>query len=250
MLKKIFILTVVLLASQVVMSQSWEDSLELGKKLCKEGKYQRAYSTLKEAQKIAPNEVDLSQDIGNAAYRSKDYEMAEKAFKSAASNDELLNRQAYAWHNVGNSQMQSKDYQGAIESYKNALRKNPSNDKTRYNLAEAKRRLKKQEKKQKQNKNQEQNKNQQQKQNDQQKNGQQGENKKNPSDKNQNKQQQQNQQKNGSQQEAEKRKAKLSDKKTDRMLDKLLKKESKTKRKVRGFNSKKGDEEVKSGKKW
>jgi hypothetical protein len=42
--------------------------------------------------------------------------------------------------------MQKKEYAQAISAYKNALRKNPNNEKTRYNLSEAIRKLKEQQK--------------------------------------------------------------------------------------------------------
>jgi tetratricopeptide (TPR) repeat protein len=233
-----------------LQAQSWEDSLQKGKKLYKEGKYPQAYETLLEAQKIAPEGVDLSKDIGNAAYRSGDYKTAKSAFESAAaSEDSDLNR-ADKWHNVGNSQMKEKDYAGAVESYKNALRADPSNDKTRYNLAEAKRRLKKQQEKkenQENDKNQDQNENQDESQdkknqNQDSQNGDQNENK-------QNQQNQKNSQDSGDE-SSQANSEKLSNKKTDRLLEELLKKEMETKRKVRGVNSEGKNEEVKSGKKW
>lgn len=232
-----------------IHAQSWEDSLQKGKQLYKEGKYPQAYATLLEAQKIAPEGVDLSKDIGNAAYRTGDYKTAKSAFKSAAANEESEMKRAEKWHNVGNSQMKEKDYAGAVESYKNALRVDPSNDKTRYNLAEAKRRLKKQQEEQKKEnqenqENQDQNQNQKQNQQNQDQNGQSDDQKEN----NQNQQNQQNQ--NSGDQSAQESSQKLSNKKTDRMLEELLKKEMETKRKVRGVNSEGKNEEVKSGKKW
>jgi len=237
-----------------LQAQSWEDSLQKGKQLYKEGKYPQAYATLLEAQKIAPEGVDLSKDIGNAAYRSGDYKTAKSAFKSAAAAEESEMKRAQKWHNVGNSQMKEKDYAGAVESYKNALRADPSNDKTRYNLAEAKRRLKKQqEEEQKKNqddqKNQDQNQNenqdQKQDQNNQKQDSQNGDQKDNNQD-----QQNQNNSQNSGDQSSQANSQKLSNKKTDRMLEELLKKEMETKRKVRGVNSEGKNEEVKSGKKW
>lgn len=229
-----------------LQAQSWEDSLQKGKKLYKEGKYPQAYETLLEAQKIAPEGVDLSKDIGNAAYRSGDYKTAKSAFKSAAAAEESDMNRAQKWHNVGNSEMKEKDYAGAVESYKNALRADPSNDKTRYNLAEAKRRLKKQqEQEQKENQDQNQSQDQQQGQDNQKQDSQNGDQNENNQD-----QQNQNNSQNSGDQSSEANSQKLSNKKTDRMLEELLKKEMETKRKVRGVNSEGKNEEVKSGKKW
>ncbi|MEX1191297.1 MAG: tetratricopeptide repeat protein [Brumimicrobium sp.] len=238
-----------------LQAQSWEDSLQKGKQFYKEGKYPQAYKTLLEAQRIAPKDVDLSKDIGNAAYRSGDYKTAKSAFESAVASEETNQKRAQKWHNVGNSQMKEKDYAGAIESYKNALRQDPTNNKTRYNLAEAKRRLKQQEE-DKKNQNDENDQNQDKQDSQDQQNNQ---NQQNDENKDSNKGDDQQQEKNNKQnnqgdnangEEQPKSAGKLSDKKTERLLEEFLKKEMETKRKVRGVNSKENKGEAKSGKKW
>src|SRR5690554_682019 len=245
-MRNLFLIAVVLFMTGFVSGQSWKDSLRLGKQYYQEGNYKQAYQSLLEAQKLAPDGVDLSKDIGNAAYRSQDFEMAEKAYRAAAANGEDNIVQSKNWHNVGNSQMQSKNYQAAVESYKNALRKNPSDDKARYNLAEAQRRAEQQEK-------QEQNQNQDQNENEEKDGSENDEHQGNPSDnqgdENQN-QDNQNENSGGNSNTSHESEGKLSDKKTDRMLEDLLKKEMETKRKVRGMESGGNKQQVKSGKRW
>lgn len=252
MMKNVLLFALVLFTAGFVNGQSWKDSLRVGKQFYQDGNYNQAYQSLLEAQKLAPSEVDLSQDIGNAAYRSQDYEMAEKAFRNAASNGKEISDQSKHWHNVGNSQMQAKNYQAAVESYKNALRKNPTDDKARYNLAEAQRRVKKQEQ-QKQSKDQSQSDNQDQSDNENQNDGQ--------NDSQSNDQNQDNQNQNDQNQDSDsggndgdvsddESEGKLTDRKTDRMLEDLLKKEMETKRKVRGIESGNNQQQVKSGKRW
>tara|TARA_B100000508_G_scaffold85763_1_gene66728 strand:+ start:36767 stop:37531 length:765 start_codon:yes stop_codon:yes gene_type:complete len=250
----LLILSVVFVAGSAC-AQSWRDSLEHGKQLYNEGKYEEAYNSLIQAQKLAPEDVDLSKDIGNAAYRKGDYEMAEKAYRSVASSAEDSEQSSKQWHNIGNAQLQKKDYQAAIESYKQALRENPGNEDARYNLAEAKRRLKKQkQEQQKKNNDKNQDKNQDQKNQDQNQNqGDDQQNKNQSGDNNKENDGQQKSQsndsgKNGKSQQ-QKGAEKLSSKKTERMLDELLKKEMSTKRKAVGTKSS-SSEEVKSGKKW
>jgi tetratricopeptide (TPR) repeat protein len=53
---------------------------------------------------------------------------------NGVSDKDTLHR---AWHNIGNCYLQKKDYQQAITAYKKALKYNPKDEETRYNLAYA-----------------------------------------------------------------------------------------------------------------
>ena len=121
MIRSVYLLMLAMTLTGFVTGQSWEDSLRIGKKYYEEKQYDKAYKTLLEAQKLAPSDVDLSKDIGNAAYRNNDFEMAEKAFRAAATKTDDPKQNAENWHNVGNSQMKDKNYQAAIESYKQSF---------------------------------------------------------------------------------------------------------------------------------
>ena len=247
MYKTLFCFFIVITFS--VHSQPWKDSLIAGKNAYKQGDYSQAYKKMIASQRLAPEDIDLTKDIGTVSYRTGDFETAEKAFTSAAENTENVLDRSKKWHNVGNSQFKQKNYTGAIESYKKALRENPSDDKARYNLAEAQRRLKKQQaQKDKQSQEENQRENQQQN-NDNNSNDQnQREEENNRNENRQNENQQQDRQTD----DEEERSAvqKLSDKRIERMLDKLMKQEMETKRKVQTREGKKDDGNTKSGKKW
>jgi len=60
---------------------------------------------------------------------------AEKAYRKAIAKDP---NNATAYHNLGNSYLGTGQPDKAIEAYKNALRNNPTDHETRYNLALAK----------------------------------------------------------------------------------------------------------------
>ncbi len=256
MMRSILLISIIFFSTGLVSAQSWEDSLRIGKQYYQDKEFEKAYRTLLEAQKLAPSDVDLSQDIGNAAYRSQDFDMAEKAFRAAASrnNDEIQN--AKNWHNVGNSQLKAKNYQSAVESYKQSLRMNPNDEKTRYNLAEAQRRVKVQEEQEKQEKQENQKNQDQQNQDEDQQNKVEQENQNKSEDKGegeQNKDQQQNPSQQGgnpNEKSNSEQESKLSDRKTERILEELLKQEMQTKKKVRGVESGKNQEQIKSGKRW
>ncbi|HET8854975.1 MAG TPA: tetratricopeptide repeat protein [Salinimicrobium sp.] len=127
-----------------------------------------------------PGNAAARYNLGNLYYKEKAVKEATQRLSQSAkvaSAEELKHR---SFHNEGNAFMDQKKYKEAVEAYKNALRNNPQDDKTRYNLALAKKMLEQQKKKGggKDNKEQDKNqKNNQKKENKDQK-GDQGENKK------------------------------------------------------------------------
>ncbi|TVQ74476.1 MAG: hypothetical protein EA373_00225 [Oceanospirillales bacterium] len=55
-------------------AQDWRQLHKEGKKAYAEGKYQEAYDHFVNAQRIAPENIDLSKDIGTAAYRKGEFD--------------------------------------------------------------------------------------------------------------------------------------------------------------------------------
>ncbi len=88
-------------------------------------------------------------NLGDAYYKQGKYEEAANQFQllthRATSKDTL----AKAFHNLGNSLLKSKKYQESVDAYKNALKNNPNDSDTRYNLAYAQQYLKQQQEQQK-----------------------------------------------------------------------------------------------------
>ena len=77
-------------------------------------------------------------NFGNLYFENeKTKQSAIRFLESAkASEDKTVKHKNY--HNLGNLMMEQEDYAGAIEAYKSALRNNPNDEQTRYNLALAK----------------------------------------------------------------------------------------------------------------
>ncbi|WP_346881675.1 tetratricopeptide repeat protein [uncultured Algibacter sp.] len=96
-----------------------------------------------------PSSVAGTYNLGNSYYRKGNYDEAlyrhQQAVEGAISKEEKHK----AFHNIGNTFMQSEKYKEAVEAYKNALRNNPADEETRYNLAVAKKKQKEEENKQK-----------------------------------------------------------------------------------------------------
>ncbi len=102
-------------------------------------------------------------NLGNAYYKKETYSEAFGRFKQAGEVATNKADKHKAYHNMGNVFMKRKEYEKAVEAYKEALRNNPKDEETRYNLALAKEMLKKQQDEQKNDQNQDQDKNQDQK---------------------------------------------------------------------------------------
>jgi hypothetical protein len=104
------------------------------------------------------NSYDAGFNLGDALYRQKKYDEAIKQFENLSHSETSKENIAKAYHNLGNSLLQAKDDKGqprledAVEAYKNALRNNPKDNETRFNLAQAQKMLQQQKQNQDQNK--------------------------------------------------------------------------------------------------
>ena len=77
-------------------------------------------------------------NLGNAYYKNQKFREAvlrhQEVIKTATTKEEKHK----AYHNIGNALMQGKQCKEAVEAFKSALRNNPNDDETRYNLGLAK----------------------------------------------------------------------------------------------------------------
>jgi len=77
-------------------------------------------------------------NLGNSYYRKGNFEEALYRQQQAAKNAVSKEEKHKAFHNIGNILMQNKQCKEAVEAFKNALRNDPTDDETRYNLVIAK----------------------------------------------------------------------------------------------------------------
>lgn len=93
-------------------------------------------------------------NMGGVLYSQEAYNEATHYYQEASVNKEASKEDKHkAFHNLGNLAMQNKKYEEAVQFYKEALRNNPTDEQTRYNLAIAKEKLKKQQQENKNNQN-------------------------------------------------------------------------------------------------
>jgi tetratricopeptide (TPR) repeat protein len=155
----ILLLTV---CSLSLLSQEDAKKLYYGNKSYNDSDYTQAVEKFRLALKANPNNQKANFNLGNALYKNAQLikgskenfiqagkkvtpdSMAALVFDEAAqsyaqvantiSNKDTLH---LSWHNIGNCYLQKKDYTQAIDAYKKALKYNPKDEDTRYNLAYA-----------------------------------------------------------------------------------------------------------------
>lgn len=88
-----------------------------------------------------PGNPTAKYNLGNLYYnKEKPAEAGERLYQAGEIADSKETKHK-AFHNLGNSFMRQERYKAAVEAYKEALRNNPSDEETRYNLALAKKML-------------------------------------------------------------------------------------------------------------
>lgn len=85
-----------------------------------------------------PNTVAGTFNLGNAYFNSGNFEEALYRLQQAAETATSKTEKHKAFHNIGNILMKNKKCKEAVGAYKSALRNNPKDDETRYNLGLAK----------------------------------------------------------------------------------------------------------------
>lgn len=142
--------------------------LRQGNKNYKDKNYEEAQINYRKALNENGNSYESNFNLGDALYQQNDFNGAAQKYEVAASAAKNKTEKAKALHNMGNAYLKADRLTQAIDAYKQALRNNPDDKETKYNLSYALKKQKQQEeqKKQKQQKDKQQNKDQQDKKDD------------------------------------------------------------------------------------
>lgn len=174
--------------------------LRSGNRLFKDSTFVKAEVDYRKALDLDPKSTDAIYNLGNSLLMQEKAKEAMEQFEAASRIEKDKEKLAQIYHNMGVILQSSKQLPQCIEAYKEALRNNPKDDETRYNLALAQKQLKDQQQNQdQQNQNQDQKKDQQkqdQKQDDKQQQQNKDQKDQNKKDQQQDQNQQQQQQKN------------------------------------------------------
>ena len=148
-------LILLLLVSTLSMAQkSDRNYIRQGNKSFRAGQFDQSEVAYRKALEKNPRNPQAHYNLGNSLMAQKKDSAAIQSLQKSTETETSKTRKAMAFHNIGVICQQHKMYGEAIEAYKSALRLNPKDDTTRYNLELCKH----QQKKQQQDKNNQQNK--------------------------------------------------------------------------------------------
>lgn len=85
-----------------------------------------------------PTTIAAAYNLGTSYLKSGNLEESLFRLQQATETATSKSEKHKAFHNIGNILMQNEKCKEAVEAYKNALRNNPADDETRYNLGVAK----------------------------------------------------------------------------------------------------------------
>lgn len=150
MKKLLYILIVLLCHISVMQAQSDRQLIREGNRLYRSGKYAQAETAYRKAVSKNQQNARAVYNLGCALMKQNNDSAAIEQFTKAAEMDTDKSNRALAYHNMGVMYQQKKNYQEAIQAYQEALRNNPKDADTRYNLALCKRQQQKQQQQQQQ----------------------------------------------------------------------------------------------------
>ena len=135
-----------LLATGALLAQPVQKLVRSGNTDYKNGHYKDAEINYRKALTKAPESEKATFNLGNSLYKQNNFDEAASQYLKLAQSEKKVTSKANVYYNLGNSLFESKKYKESIDAYKMALRQNPKDEDTRYNLSYAMTKLQQQQK--------------------------------------------------------------------------------------------------------
>ena len=148
--KRKAVVLLLLLMALGAHAQTDRQLVRQGNKQVRLGNYAEAEVRYRKAVEKNQRNPQANYNLGNALMGQRKDSAAVSQLETAAKLETVPLRKAQAYHNIGVICQNKKMFGEAIEAYKEALRLNPADDETRYNLALCKRQQKQQQQDQQQ----------------------------------------------------------------------------------------------------
>ena len=131
----LLIIIIINFISISAFTQNKKSYLRNGNKLYNDSSYNDAEMQYRKSLEKDQDYFNATFNLANAVYKQDRYDEASALFNSLSDDENDQNNKAKVYHNLGNTLFKDKKIEDAIIAYKNALRLNPDDDETRYNLA-------------------------------------------------------------------------------------------------------------------
>ena len=142
LLIKIGLVGYFLLSTAECKAQSTNKLIRTGNQLYHKQKYNNATEQYTKALQKDPKNVTAYFNQSDALYQLKEFQQAEDKFTTLTRSTVKPETKAKAFHNLGNSYYKQEKYDESVKAYKNALKLNPDDKDTKYNLMMAMAKLK------------------------------------------------------------------------------------------------------------
>ena len=134
MYKRIILFFFCFIALQAAAQSAEWRHLHQGNRAFMRGDYKTAEVEYRNAQKLNPRSARAAFNLGDVYMAQKNIQAALEQYQIAAKGESNKYLRALSYHNVGVAYHLNKQFDKAIDFYKEALRNNPHDDDTRYNL--------------------------------------------------------------------------------------------------------------------
>lgn len=148
-----FLFSVLSLSNSIYGQKTARDQVRKGNKEYQANDFSKAELNYRKAIDIKSDNYKAKYNLANALYKQKKYKEAAEAYEAITNEAPTNQQKASIYHNLGNNYAQQKEWEKSIKNYKEALKINPNDDETRYNLKYAQDQLKKQQQQNQQNQN-------------------------------------------------------------------------------------------------
>lgn len=146
------IFLVLFLSGPFLYAQKDKKYIREGNREFNKNKFSDSEVYYRKAQEEAKKQLKPAFNIGDALYKQKKFKEAAEQFTGLEDESKNKPDKSRIYHNLGNSLLQQSQLKESIDAYKEALRNNPGDLETKYNLAYAQNKLKQQQQQQKKNK--------------------------------------------------------------------------------------------------
>jgi Ca-activated chloride channel homolog len=131
----VFILSMLAGFPQQATAQAEKRFIREGNRLYEKQQFDESELSYRRALERDDESPQARFNLGNSLYKQERYDEAMRFFGELAEDIEDPVNRSKVFHNLGNSMLMSQQIEQSIEAYKEALRNNPDDMQTRYNLA-------------------------------------------------------------------------------------------------------------------